>query len=64
MWEKAWELNVLSGFDYTFLLFPLGCFLDDENQSTDQHAFPECKLTEDVQEGGEASLCSPLAWSA
>lgn len=51
-WGKAGELNVLSGFDSTFLLFPLGSCLDDENQSTVQHAFPKCKLAEDVQGGG------------
>lgn len=51
-WGKAWELNVLSGFDSTFLLSPLGSCSDDENPSTVQHAFPECKLAEDVQGGG------------
>lgn len=59
-WGKAWELNVLSGFDSTFLLFPLGSCSDDENQSTVQHAFPECKLAEDVQGGrGGISVLSP-----
>lgn len=45
-------------------LFPLGSCSDDENQSTVQHAFPKCKLTEVMQGGGGGISLFPLAWSA
>lgn len=56
---KAWFLNVLSGFDSTFLLSPLGSCSDDENERAVQHALPECKLAEDLQGSGEALSALP-----